>query len=102
MRSRPIKNSTANRLRKLPGGAVDTGMQVLSTSALTGRRHPADHAAGSPLVLRPGEATQGELPSRGRAAQSFFFVLNTNRYGTADWPSASLKLWYFSLLSQTA
>jgi len=63
MRSRPIKHSTANRLRKLLGGAVDTGKQVLSTSVLTGRRHPAAHAAGSPLVLRPGEATQGELPA---------------------------------------
>src|SRR5439155_683047 len=59
----------------------------------------------SPRVIAGGDSclpTLASQVSRRSGAQSFFFVLNTSRYGTADRPSASLKLPKLSLFNQIA
>src|SRR5688500_2665770 len=42
------------------------------------------------------------IRTRNSALRNYFLVLNTSRYGTAERPSASLKLTNFSLFTQMA
>ena len=68
MRSRPIKHSTANRLRKLPGGAVGHGDAIDVYQRPDRSAPPGSLRSRFAVGSSAGEGNQGELLSAQPAA----------------------------------